>query len=380
MSPGSFDDAAAAESGSRRPAFRRHSSVDGTGCDDAVESPPVRRAGSYSNMNDDTATRKATFSSKFKLFSPAATSRVSRLASVFNRRKPQKGGVKRRHSNPEQYTEDESAQLIQEKERPLALAQSMPTCASGYTPQGGGIAEEHGGTEERGGRRKSIMERRMSRKARTTFMGRGGALFQIKNRTHSKVEMMKAWDKQDEAHSRKSDPLELLDSLSSVLLKSLSNKNLCDVEMVGKDGVPVEAPSYILAAHSDVLEKMLHAGESKTGPPPTTSTVDVPFASYDAIDAAIHFLVTRSLPEGLEHDSNEFNLRCICQVYTFGRLFKIPSLKDHAYRIARLLMAKCKSKSSLVCAAFDECNACQRLLSPKYTVTSLDELRAYALK
>jgi len=207
-------------------------------------------------------------------------------------------------------------------------------------------------------------------------------------------------------------------SLSSIVLKTLSNKKMCDVEMVGKDDIPVEVPSYLLAAHSEVFEEMFYSGsleeeddddekkkkknaclvkkvsssstegkkikgnedkeEGNDEPSSCLYTLKLPFAAWDAIEASVNFLAAHSLPEGLKDDVYEFNLRSICQVYLFGRLFKISTLVNQAYRTARLFMNK---KPHLVCAAFDECLATTGVVEGMEfdLPTSLDEIKAYAL-
>ena len=208
------------------------------------------------------------------------------------------------------------------------------------------------------------------------------------------------------------------DSLTSLILKSLSKKRMCDVQLVGMDDVIVDAPSYLLGVHSKVLESMFFsssdgsmkkkkavvvegeeeqffdasctslddfdasASESTLLATPTGTTttdsidmrrVEIPFAKHTALKATLHFLATRSLPDHLENDANESNIRCICQIYVFGRLYKISSLQNHAYRIARLLMNK---MPRLVCAAFDECIVSTKRLPEKrrFSSSSVDEL------
>mmetsp|Transcript_1162 Transcript_1162/g.2436 ORF Transcript_1162/g.2436 Transcript_1162/m.2436 type:complete len:587 (-) Transcript_1162:113-1873(-) len=185
------------------------------------------------------------------------------------------------------------------------------------------------------------------------------------------------------------DSMTIEDSLSSVVLKSLSKKSLCDVKIVGKDDVPVEAPSYLLSAHSEVFESLFYSESTKIAEDEKPSDsiggnkssrphrVELEFAEWDAIEATMHFLATRSLPLDLENGANESNIRYICQIHLFGRLFKIPSLTNHAYRTARRLMNK---TPRLVCAAFDECSVSKKLLPPRYSLpSSHDELEAYVL-
>jgi len=176
------------------------------------------------------------------------------------------------------------------------------------------------------------------------------------------------------------------DSLASILLKSFLKKSLCDVEIIGKDGVPVEAPSYLLAAHSEVFEDMIYSDAQDAKPNLSTSggdesfiryRVDLEFAEWDSIQASVHFLATRNLPDGLENEASEFSIRYICQIYLFGRLFKIPSLANQAYTTARRLV---NTKPSLVCAAFDECLVSTKILALKFSLpSSRDELHAYVL-
>lgn len=194
------------------------------------------------------------------------------------------------------------------------------------------------------------------------------------------------------------DPSGTGDTLCCVLLKTLMKDNLCDVELVGKDEVPVQVPSYLLAAHSMVFENMLfpenNDGQPASpssgggGKPPRCSTsepsrpglrrVDLAFGNWDSINAAIEFLVQRSLPEGLEHEPNEGNMRTICQMHLIGRVFHVPSLESQAYRTARLFMNK---TPRLVCVTFDECLLCENLLGEEYALpTCQDELSSYALE
>lgn len=200
-----------------------------------------------------------------------------------------------------------------------------------------------------------------------------------------------------------SDPGGTGDSLACTILRTLTKDRLCDVELVGKDDVPVAAPSYLLAAHSEVFEGMFYpdsgegAGDDEEGGEPhgaserATSVsaredggpsrarnVSLPFATWDSINAAVEFLATRSLPKGLEEDPNECNLRTVCQMHFIGRIFHVPSLESQAYRTARLFMNKIPR---LVCVAFDECVVATRLLDGRYRLPgSRDELNAYALE
>lgn len=237
------------------------------------------------------------------------------------------------------------------------------------------------------------VERNMSRRARNTFRENGKFPFQMSSAksgvgppTSNKMAgYMKFW-----AANTLGNSMEMEDSLSSVILESLSKKSLCDVEIIGKDGVPVESPSYLLAAHSEVFQEMFYSDSNDTAAETKLSgyvggdkkssslhRVVLAFATWDAIEAAVHFLATHSLPGGLENEANEFNIRSMCQIHLIGRLFKITSLVNQAYRTARLFMNK---MPRLVCAAFDECNVSTKLLSPKYCLSSsLDELKAYTL-
>jgi len=240
---------------------------------------------------------------------------------------------------------------------------------------------------------------RKSRRARNsevvtrTFRGVGLTPFQMEGRMQLKPEKS----------STTYDDIER-DSLSTVILKSFNNKSLCDAVIVGNDGVRVHVPSYLLAAHSIVFEKWLNesnvkkmaaaretaqtvvgnTNESSSSSTPYLHTMKLPFANMDAIEAAIHFLATRSLPEGLVKNltetPSEFYIRTVCQIYFIGRLFKIHSLEDEAYRSARVGMNRVPH---LVCAAFDECMSLEKKLAGEESCqlpASKNELKEYALE
>lgn len=232
-----------------------------------------------------------------------------------------------------------------------------------------------------------------------------------KNSTVSRIRAH-VLDHSDSVHKKSWDEP---DSLSTVILTSLSKACLCDVMIVGRDKEnPVGTPSYLLAAHSDVFLDMLysnstHPAENANAPPrprkakasfagfldmlydsdsadavdnvnspPSPHKVKIPFAGRDAIEGSIHFLATRSLPAGHEDESSEANLRCICQVYLIGRIYKIASLTNHAYRAACRLMNKIPC---LVCAVFDEFIESTKLLpSNLKPPSSRDELKDFVLE
>lgn len=262
---------------------------------------------------------------------------------------------------------------------------------------------------------RGYLERNMSRRARKTFRAMSGegkatagniSPFQLqmmvinsKNKSQAQYNNNAVNQLRDNAkfhyHSpfgsadamEKKVSMQIEDSLSSAVLKSLSNSRLCDVQIVGKDDVPVDAPSYLLAIHSEIFEEMLYGGDTQqqkqeqgenanddddtsfdTGHSFNTAqtqeqnqtTIRVLFAEWDALEATMHFLSTRSLPDGIESVANEPNLRTVCQIYLLGRIYKINSLAEQAYRTARRHMNK---TPKLVCAAFDECILTRELLA-----------------
>eukprot|EP00584_Thalassiosira_punctigera_P004372 CAMPEP_0172535028 /NCGR_PEP_ID=MMETSP1067-20121228/7195_1 /TAXON_ID=265564 ORGANISM="Thalassiosira punctigera, Strain Tpunct2005C2" /NCGR_SAMPLE_ID=MMETSP1067 /ASSEMBLY_ACC=CAM_ASM_000444 /LENGTH=758 /DNA_ID=CAMNT_0013319917 /DNA_START=197 /DNA_END=2473 /DNA_ORIENTATION=- len=265
----------------------------------------------------------------------------------------------------------------------------------------------------------SRAERRMSRRARTNVFNGGSGKRQSMFRGAAKFPFhMEGAMRMRTGNSHIKNSGDLTgtgDNLVSVLLKSLDDERLCDVEIVGKDEVGVQAPSFLLAAHSEVFKEMFYskkeadddAGGRAAGAADdaaddddddanildslhdTTHTVDdspshvvhrvrLSFATWDATNAALHFLVARELPDGLESDPNEVNMRTVCQMHLLGRAFKIPSLANGAYRTARLFMNKVPR---LVCAAFDECVVSSNLLGGEYRLPKgQDELLAYALE
>ncbi|KAL7534417.1 hypothetical protein ACHAXR_005858 [Thalassiosira sp. AJA248-18] len=256
------------------------------------------------------------------------------------------------------------------------------------------------------GRKLIAHKNAMSRRARNTFRAssetsHGGQNMQVVKQLRATLKSRKG---------RCSSKLELLqEPLSCVILNSLRNERLCDVEIIGNDDVPVQAPSYLLAAHSEVFEAMFYSqgqrlnsndqffdcpdesnvetanlaettpggGIIEGGESSARHQVELAFADYDAIQASVEFLATRSLPEHLEEEANEFIIRSICRIHLIGMVFKISPLMNQADRMARRIMNK---KPELVCAAFDECIVSAELVSPKYKKSSwLDEMKEYAL-
>jgi len=253
-------------------------------------------------------------------------------------------------------------------------------------------------------------ERRMSRRARKNLMG---AVKVKKGNTFVNA------DCPDSIRSNNSMKVE--DSLSETILKSLSRERLCDVEVVGKDEVPVEVPGYLLAAHSEIFEEMFYSkkekltvcekaaaaaadvekanpasgedyredsGSSSSGEDDPSDSDDPPshcehhvklkFATWDSINATVHFLATRTLPDRLERAANEHSLRTICQMHLIGRMFNLCALKDQAYRTARLIMNK---TPRLVSVAFDECVLADSLLGEEFKRPSCKcPLKEYALE
>lgn len=158
----------------------------------------------------------------------------------------------------------------------------------------------------------------------------------------------------------------------------------------------MNAPDYLLAIHSSVIEGILYPvvlpsiqedesereGMDNFHSPPTSSVrkVDVPFATEPAISAALHFLVAQNLPTDLS-DS-----RVMCQIYFIGKLFKINALADEVCRQGRLMINKSSSTDmpEKVCAAFDECSALERAGEEhkwwNLSFGGINELKEYALE
>ena len=240
---------------------------------------------------------------------------------------------------------------------------------------------------------KILVERNMSRRTRRNSMIQGrfqfpGAItINLKNGREADsnsmgyIHQMGVMNSMQNCLKKRNNSLQVVEeTLQATILKTLSNDALCDVELVGRDGVPVSVPGFLLAAHSEVFQSMFYQnGKANKGTnashidkevsdrsthsirrdddnSPIKHTVELPFARWDSLDATTHFLACRSLPDGLEENAgavrNENNIRSLCQIYLFGRLFRIPALMNQAYRTARRSMNK---TPKLVCAAFDEC-------------------------
>lgn len=286
---------------------------------------------------------------------------------------------------------------------PASLSSYNPPITASYLPTSNGCSTS------------TLRQRRMSRRVRN---GNGGMFNSLRTGKHVGS---KSWQEggvfgntRSNSETSNDGTVQIEDSLSSVLMTSLGKKSLCDVEIVGKDEVPVQVPSFLLAAHSEVFERMFYSKEkpaqsreedvdegndvdtsSTSSRSSTPHKVELAFADYDAIELSIHFLVNRSLSEGLENDPSEFNIRLLCQIHLFGRLFKIHSLQNRASCVARRMMNK---MPKLVCAAFDECVVGTKILEGeeeegdggggggvwilggRYVLPSMrDELKAYAL-
>jgi hypothetical protein len=175
--------------------------------------------------------------------------------------------------------------------------------------------------------------------------------------------------------------------VASAMLQSLKKKHLCDLELVGGDGESVFAPGYLLAIQSSVADRILYpevlatlkedASERMVEyclPTLVTNKIHIPFATSSAISAAAHFLAAQSLP-------SNWDVRVICQLYLIGKLFKINSLEDEAYRNGRVMMNKVPH---LACAVFDECRAAQRNGEEKdwwgFSFQGSNDLGAYSLE
>lgn len=269
-------------------------------------------------------------------------------------------------------------------------------------------AQQGGG----GPRRDSLARvgsRSMTRRSRQTIRA-----------SNSKVGLLKQIVNEKKRNApRSQSTFEIIEEpLPNVILRSLEGKSsLCDVELIGKDEVPVQAPKFLLAVHSEVFEGMLYpskksatetseekggegsesgvqwfeydagseegseGGDDDTEPPNSNIEIKVaiPFADYDAIEASMKFLATRSLPDFLETDANEFIIRSICQIHLIGRAYKIHCLTNHAYRMARRILNK---MPKLVCAAFDECLMNAELVPERYhlSTSSHDELKEYVME
>lgn len=181
------------------------------------------------------------------------------------------------------------------------------------------------------------------------------------------------------------------DLIVAAMISSLEKKHLCDAELLGVDGISVNAPSFLLCMFSSVIEEMLFPNalplieESKgeditelNSFAATTSPlkVDMPFATAPAISAMLRFLAAQTLPDDVD------DIRVICQVYVIGKLFKINALTDEAHRKGRLLINK-SSGSEFVCAAFDECKAIERAGDDSkwwgHSFSGINDMKSYAL-
>ncbi len=176
------------------------------------------------------------------------------------------------------------------------------------------------------------------------------------------------------------------DGLSSILLEGLKKTHLCDVAMVGKDGVKIGAPSFLLCSHSRVFEDVLLSHKTASPDRDDTGsndhdhfvdahnsliegdeaylntdgilTIKVPFAGQDAIQIALHFMASHELPHHRKGDSSEENTRTLTQVHAFAKFYQMEILAHEVYRSLRLLVNKA---GHLASAVFDECTKSKKL-------------------
>ena len=174
-------------------------------------------------------------------------------------------------------------------------------------------------------------------------------------------------------------------ALSSVLLEGLKKPHLCDVAMIGNDGVTVRAPSFLLCSHSKVIEDMMLSvktasqdldaskgsddnfedaqdtlieGEEAYLDSDGTVTIRVSFAAQDAIQTAFHFMASHELPSKRTGDSSEENIRTLTQVHAFAKFYSIAILDHEVHRTLKILVNK---TGRLASAVFDECSKSMKL-------------------
>jgi len=175
--------------------------------------------------------------------------------------------------------------------------------------------------------------------------------------------------------STKGEYKEPVDELTSILLDGLKKPHLCDVALIGKDGVTIGAPSFLLCSHSRVFEDVLlsgkidhiqfedaqdklREGEESYLDEDGTLTIKVPFAAQDAIQIALHFMASHKLPLQRVGDSSEENVRTLTQVHAFAKVYRMDSLAHEVYRTLRVLVNK---TGHLASAVFDECTKSMKL-------------------
>ncbi len=158
----------------------------------------------------------------------------------------------------------------------------------------------------------------------------------------------------DASHSNKSADLceSNAKTLSSILLATLSKANFCDVELVGKNDEGIAAPKLVLACHGAVLEEMLFPDKKGVPGVLTHDILYFPFASKQVLEALVHYCATLDLPNEMENDTTEANIRSISQLFIIAQLLKMSTLLSQTYRTARLIINK---KPTLAASAFDEC-------------------------
>ena len=139
---------------------------------------------------------------------------------------------------------------------------------------------------------------------------------------------------------------------NAALLAGMVKSHMCDLTIIGSDGVPVETSKFVLACYSPVLEEIFFKGRHCQQYIEESATLFVDFCHSSVIKAAIHHCFCGELPPDFDIERpNEELARQLAQLDHMALVYKFGAISTATYRAARKLINK---RSVLACAIFDE--------------------------
>lgn len=158
---------------------------------------------------------------------------------------------------------------------------------------------------------------------------------------------------------------------NTALLAGMMKSHMCDLTIIGSDGVPVETSKFVLACYSPVLEEVFFKDRPCEQYIEESSTIFIDFCHSRVIKAAIHHCFSGELPPDFDTERpNEELARQLAQLDHLALVYKFAAIGTGTYRAARKLINK---RSVLACAIFDE------LSYREGSGNKVDSIKRYAL-
>lgn len=158
---------------------------------------------------------------------------------------------------------------------------------------------------------------------------------------------------------------------NAALLVGMMKSHMCDLTIIGSDGVPVETSKFVLACYSPVLEEIFFKGRQCQQYIEESATLFIDFCHSSVIKAAIHHCFSGELPPDFDTERpNEELARQLAQLDHLALVYRFGAIGTGTYRAARKLINK---RSVLACAIFDE------LSYREGSGNKVDSIKRYAL-